>query len=48
MTLLTCFFFDDVSIVEVAVSTVFGVKTTLSLFMGFHPYLLSLVYPQIG
>lgn len=47
MTLLT-WFFDDVLIVEVAVSVVFGVKTTLSLFTDFHSYLLSLVYPQIG
>lgn len=43
MTLLTCFF-DDVLIVEVAVSIVFGVKTTMSLFTDFNPYLLNLVY----
>lgn len=42
MTLLT-FCFDDVLIVEVAVSIVFGVKTTMPLFIGFHPCLLSLV-----
>lgn len=41
-------FFDDVLIVEVAVSVVYGVKTTMSLFADYHPYLLSLVYPQIG
>ena len=46
MTLLTQFF--DVLIVEVAVSVVFRVKTTMSLFTDLHPYLLSLVYPQIG
>lgn len=47
MTLLVCFF-DDVLIVAVAVSIVYGVKTTVSLFADFHPYLLSLIYPQIG
>lgn len=47
MTLLM-WFVDDVLIVEVAVSVVFAVKTTMSLFTEFHPYLLSLVYPQIG
>ncbi len=47
MTLLT-WYSDDVLIVEAAVSVLFGVKTTMSLLTDFHPYLLSLVYPQIG
>ena len=45
MTLLTWFFDDGKSCCE---RGFFGDKTTMSLFTDFHPYLLSLVYPQTG
>lgn len=37
-------FFDDLSIVKVAVNVGFRVKTTSLLFIEVHPYLPSLVY----